>query len=112
MFLTLGYVYVSQIMKVQVEIQKNIYSLFFIQLERIKEIRRQAELMISGLKTDIQDKAVNQASLMGSGLKEKLMSKFNLNNIQKREAPKISQIVPTNDIIEEEDVIKKEEILA
>jgi hypothetical protein len=30
MFLTLGYVYLSQIMKVKVEIQKNIYSLFFL----------------------------------------------------------------------------------
>lgn len=39
MFLTLGYVYLSQIMKVKVEIQKNIYSLFFLQLERIKEIK-------------------------------------------------------------------------
>ena len=44
MFLTLGYVYMTQLMKVYGEITKNLFSLYFLQTQEIEKLKNKKKV--------------------------------------------------------------------
>ena len=73
MFLTLGYVQISQLFKAKGETQKNIYTMIFLQKEKIKEMRMAKDVLVDifNAEEDKKEGAGNVVMNIFGGLKAK-----------------------------------------
>ena len=88
MFITLAYEFLAQLMKVKGETQKNIYSMLFLQKERIKAISKEKNTMMAALRAGLNKKVMDDKN-MSNPVRVSLMEKFSISqkvNLQDSEA--------------------------